>query len=149
MSWANVINTNTISLVVGAIGALIGAWQTIKARRVRHMSEEKCETRCRDLVHKVKSLSSQVQIACDIVNNDVVKILKGNCELEEIAQPLTLITSKIHAIDTLKKELMRFCERLNDEHEKEFGRKIFQDLEADFDKLTKGKLGSNPLNTGP
>jgi hypothetical protein len=96
------------------------------------MYEEKCETRCRDLVSTVKELAIPVAEACRIKDENFDALLFGQCEPEDVVRPIRQLSDQIHAINTQKNHLIRFCERLNDDHKRDFGREVLPEIRSEF-----------------
>ena len=89
------------------------------------MYEEKCATRCRDLVETIEQLALPVAEACRIKDESFDTLLTGQCEPGTVVRPIRQLSDQIHAIYGQKNQLVRFCERLNEEHERDFGRFLF------------------------
>jgi len=141
MNWANL--ATIISVIVGIIGALFGlistfiAFQERKAAkqaaaseaRVRKMYEEKCETRCKDLVDLVHGLYENAIQACMIIEENVSSIIKSVSSDDCSIRSITTLSSNVKAIMTQSNSLKRLCIRLNEEHKNEFGHLVFENID--------------------
>lgn len=105
MYWLTVIG-----FVVGIIGLVIALYQTVSARKLRTLYEEKCTTRSKDISSLVADLNDVLADACQFAGEQ--------CANEKGCSRLT---AKIDSAMVINRQLIRFCERLNDEHKYEFG----------------------------
>ena len=97
-----------------------------------YIYKEKCVTRCKDLVSTVEALSKSVSQACKIKDFNLDNIIIGECEPHAVVRPLRQLSDQINSIDVTKNQLVRFCERLNDEHKEEFGKYAIEDMKEIF-----------------
>jgi uncharacterized membrane protein YccC len=124
-----IVSLEAVSIGIGIAGLGAAVWQTIRERNTRHMYREKCETRCKDLVETVRELAYSISHACRI-QNDHLKNIRTN--QPDAISPLLGLSNQIHAINVAEKQLIRFCERLNEEHREEFGAPIFPDIKSEI-----------------
>jgi hypothetical protein len=137
-----------ISFAIGIIGFLIAIWQIISARNARRMYREKCETRCKDLVETIGQLKQAVNQACRIKDENLDDLMRGSCEPSQAIRPLRQLSDQIHSIYVSNNQLVRFCERLNDEHFEEFGQRVFDDIRKEFvDSPSIQSGGANAVAT--
>jgi hypothetical protein len=131
---------------IGIVGLLIAIWQIISARNVRKMYREKCETRCKDLVETVGQLAQTVTQACKIKDENLDELITGKCDPGKVVRPLRQLSDQIHAIDLSKNQLVRFCERLNDEHLEEFDELVFPDIRSKFADYARSPIADGRLS---
>jgi len=138
------LDWNVVFGIVGLAGTALGIYQTLSARRVKSLTREKCSTRCKDLVGIVGSLSGEAAVACEIAEKDMTRIMDGTYKQGETIRAVSLMNAKVDSLMTLSRQLIRFCERLNEEHEQEFGEPVFSDSDLK-ERFAKGPcLGSRP-----
>lgn len=121
------------SLVIGIAGFLVAIWQVMKARRAREVYRLLCESRCKSIVESVRLLSGPVDGLCALKFRHMDALLTGEIEAKSKVPILRRISDQIHAIYVSKEELVRFCRRLNDEHQGEFGAPVY-----DHEELYEG-----------
>lgn len=131
------LSEQDILALVGIIGTFIGVaiaiWQSLRVRKLRKLYEEKCSTRCKDIYDLISHLSNQVTIACKEVKSDeFVREAESNINL---VRHVNILTAKVDSIMTLTWQLIRFCERLNEEHQQEFGKPAIEDLSSKLRRL--------------
>jgi hypothetical protein len=80
--------------------------------------------------------------ACRIKDEKLDDIMAGKREPGEVIRPLRQLSDQIHSIDMAKSQLVRFCERLDDEHFEEFGSRIFSNLRREFPSYTSPRMKS-------
>jgi len=129
-----------VSFVIGVVGLLVAIWQTVRVRNTRLMYKEKCETRAKDLVETTKQLAQSVTQACRIKDEHLDDIMAGRSQPETAMRPLRQLSDQIHSIDVEKNHLVRFCERLDDEHFEEFGTRIFSNLRGQFPSYSESRI---------
>jgi len=114
---------------IGIAGLVIAAWQTLRERNTRKMYREKCTTRCKDLVETVRELAGSTSQACRIKDEHFDDLTAAQ---PQAIRPLRQLSDQIHAIYLVENQLVRFCQRLNEEHREEFGSPIFVDIKSEI-----------------
>lgn len=120
------------SVVTGVAGLAFALWQFVRARSARRMYREKCATRCRDLVESVKYLARASNEACRVKEEHFDELMSGQRRPEDALRPLRELSDQIHSIDAVRNQLIRFCERLNEEYEEEFGIRVIDRMRDEF-----------------
>jgi hypothetical protein len=82
--------------------------------------EAYCESRCRDVVKLTALLADEIVNACLAIRTGMRHSSKGVSQGDA-----TLALARIEGANRLAVQLIAFCERLNEEHEREFGHKVF------------------------
>jgi hypothetical protein len=123
---------NIIGFAMGVFGLGFGFWQQKTARKTKAMYREKCATRCKDLVETVGGLDEAATQACRIKLASIDEYIGEVSRAGKDIRPLRELSDQIHSIYVLKKQLVRFCERLNEEHEEEFGHPVYDRLREEF-----------------
>lgn len=146
----DLLDPNVIFGIFGVGGTMLGIYQTLSARRIKSLVRERCSTRCKDLVGIVSSLSGEAAVACAIAEKDMTRIMDGSYQQAETVRAASLMNAKVDSLMTLARQLIRFCERLNEEHKEEFGVPVFEaaELKAQFAKGPCLGAMSVHLNSG-
>ena len=76
-----------------------------------------------------RELARSISQACRIKDEHFDEISAGQ---PKAIRPLRQLSGQIHEIYIAGSQLVRFCERLNEEHETEFGSLIFQDIKREI-----------------
>lgn len=121
--------------ILTIVSVIIAIYQTANARSTKSMYEEKCQIRCRDFVTLSKSISEDVAIACQIAEVNIRSIIENPKTETKTAQIFCQINAKIDGILSSTRHLIRFCERLNEEHFHEFGYKVYKNLDKEFERI--------------
>ena len=108
------------SCVIGIAGLIFALIEARGKRKLKTMYEEKSSTRCKDLSTIVESLTGDLRVACNIANT--------NCA--DSTGPCVRLSGKIDSARGLNQQLIRFCERLNEEHLYEFKHLVDENLMA-------------------
>lgn len=130
---------NSVGFIVGILGVLATFWQMYTAKNTRKMYEEKCKTRCKDLVQTVGQLQQAVYLACKIKDEYFDDLMTGKCIPNQDIRPLRQLSDQIHSIDGSKNQLIRFCDRLNEEHLEEFGILIYKNISEEIDYFSHSR----------
>lgn len=109
----------TLGFCVGALGLIVAIYQTISARNAKKIHRDSCRVRCRDASHKTLRLSDNVVALCgSLTRPEVQAILVSK---PDTAINYAAIHSNLGATIDVAKDLVRFCERLNEDHRHQFG----------------------------
>lgn len=126
------LTLSIISVLIGVLGLGFGVIQLMRARNQRSMYEEKCATRCKDLEEIAQQLSKPVLEACRIKDEHFDTLLTRSGDPKEVVRPIRVLSDQIHAIYVARNIVVRFCERLDEEHREEFGREVFGNIRSRF-----------------
>ncbi len=122
-----------VGIIVGLTGIGIGIRQTLCARKSRKLYEEKCLTRIKDACEIIGNLINHATIACQEVKSK--EFLRESESNINSIKHVIILTAKIDSIMTLTCQLVRFCERLNEEHQLEYGKLAVADLSSKLRRL--------------
>ena len=123
------ISTDAVSIGICILGLVVAVWQTIRERNARQMYRGICVTRCKDLVETVRELADSTSQACKLKDEHFDDLVAGQ---PKAIRPLRQLSDQIHGIYLAENQLIRFCERLNEEHREEFGSPIFRDIKQEI-----------------
>lgn len=125
-----------VGTAIGIIGVIIAIREMAAAKRasasetrVRKMYEEKCETRCKDLVDLVRGLHNDAISACMIIEENALLLIKHSSNDPTTVKSINTLSGNIKAIMTQVTTLKRLCARLNEEHQNEFGHAVYENIE--------------------
>jgi len=111
------ITVGVLGLVVGVVGVGIGVlgfglgiYQTRAMRKQSELHKEKCSIRYRDISETVSNLTEHIIVACEIVKSDCI----GK------SRQCSALSANINSAMSLSRELIRFCNRLDEEYKAEF-----------------------------
>ena len=118
---------SVISLVIGVIGLLIAIYQTYSMQKMKGVLKQKNIERCRVVFLAVTTLAKDAREACQIVDSD--------CRHQN-GKKCSILTAKVNSILTITMQLANFCDTLNQEHKKEFGEFVDEQLNKKIKDLT-------------
>ena len=122
------VDTNLITIIslgIAVLSLVFAVWQAARSRNLKTLHEEKCGARAKDLFALVSALSDHAHGLCRQVDTLKSESSVGD---ESILRILPDLAGKAEAILSLVGQLIRFCERLNDEHLREFRRPAIENL---------------------
>jgi hypothetical protein len=122
-----------VSVLIGIAGFVYGLWRTFTARRVKELYEWKLSAKSKDIYEIASLLSDHAKTACEEVNSEeFLKLGESNAKMIRHAG---LLIAKVEAIAILTWQLIRFCERFDEEHRRDFGKPAIEDLDLRIRKL--------------
>jgi hypothetical protein len=119
LDWLS-IAIGVLGLVAGIVGAGVGAYQTRAMRKQSELYKEKCSIRYKDVADTVSDLAENIIVACRIVNSDCI----GK------SRQCGVLSANITSAMTQARSLIRFCNRLDEEFEFEFNKRIDETVKA-------------------
>lgn len=107
-----------IGFGVGLTGLIVAVYQTYSAQRARRLYRNGCRIRSRDAADKAQRLADNVAQLCAASNssNLSVALTSGPASAKAYAE----LSSHLGAVLDVAKDWVRFCLRLNEEHQDEF-----------------------------
>ena len=131
MTTQNILSL--VSILIGIAGFMYGLWQTFAARRAKELYEWKLSTKGKDIYEIASFLSDHSKTACEEVNSEeFLKLGESNAKMIKHAG---LLIAKVEAIAILTWQLIRFCERFDEEHKRDFDKPAIENLDLRIRKL--------------
>lgn len=109
---------NMIGLSVGIVGLLIAAYQTYSAHSAKRLYRNGCRIRCRDASDKAQRLADNVAQLCMAMNSTA--LTSSFTATPASAKAYAELYGHVGAALDVAKDWVRFCARLNEEHQDEF-----------------------------
>jgi hypothetical protein len=110
--------TEIVSLALGVLGLGFGIYQTLSARSAKKIFKNNCKMRCRDATDKAQRLAENITQICTLINyGGLAKAASQDLNTLKVYAGLNAHVSA--ALDVAK-DWVRFCLRLNEEHQDEF-----------------------------
>jgi hypothetical protein len=128
-----------VSVIVGVVSLAIAIYQTVSARRARHVYETSCKGQCKRIVGLTKSIAEEVSRACEIIETEESWQVSSRTSGPD---PRVTLAAKINAIRVLASQLVQYCDNLNDEHADRFGKRLFEDMRKE---IPHGECLSRPV----
>jgi hypothetical protein len=103
---------------VGVVGLIIAIYQTYSARSARRIYRNGCKIRCRDASDKAQRLADNMVQLCASISSDRLStpLASSPSSVKAYAQ----LAGNIGGALDVTKDWVRFCLRLNEEHQDEF-----------------------------
>jgi hypothetical protein len=111
--------------IISLLSLIFAIFQTYNMARIKKLQKQHCESRCRNIVSLTQDMTNEVIGACQAFNDEMETLKlekrKPNFNMPQIA-------AKISSINVLTSRLINFCREINNEHENEYGYKVFPDI---------------------
>ena len=117
-SALGVPSADMIELWVGILGLVVAIVQTYRARSARRIYRNGCKIRCRDASDKAQRLTENVVELCRSISSSSLYVPLS--ENTESVRAYAQMSRHIGAAIDVAKDWVRFCLRLNEEHQDEF-----------------------------
>lgn len=111
-----------ISLIIGFGSLLVAVYQWINSKRTKKMYENHCKSKCKNIVTLTHTLTHEVVTACEAINIEMENSTHQNNNFQKVA-------IKLNGINVLTQRLKEFCSDINEEHESQFGYKVYPNIE--------------------
>jgi len=107
-----------VSLAIGVLGLVFGIYQAISARSAKKILRNNCKMRCRDATDKAQRLAENVTQICTLLNHD--GLAKAASQDIHTLKVYAGLNAHVSAALDVAMDWVRFCLRLNEEHQDEF-----------------------------
>jgi hypothetical protein len=140
--------TEIISVIFSILSCSFAGYQIFKMDKIKKLQRRHCESRCKNIVSLTREMTNEVIGACKAFNDEMEELQKAN---KKPNFNMPQIAAKISSINVLTGRLIDFCTEINDEHESEFGYKVFPDIKIELPEhqcliTAKNKLAMNIQN---
>ncbi len=108
----------TIGLCFGALGLAVGLYQTVSARKAKKVHRDSCRTRCRDASNKTLRLGNYLVGLCNVLTRS--EVMQPLVQKPSTARHFAALHSSLGATIDVAQDLVRFCERLDEDHRYQF-----------------------------
>lgn len=117
------------SFAVGVLGVLIAIYQIIKTQKARKVYESHCKSKCKSIVSLTKTMANEVKRACTSINQEYINDSdkKNNSQYNFMN-----LAMRINAMKVSTARLVDFCIEINDDHESQFGYKVYPNIEDEL-----------------
>jgi hypothetical protein len=127
-----------IGLWVGVFGLLLAVVQTVRARSAKRIYRNGCKIRCRDASDKAQRLADNMVELCKSINSS--RLYQPLSSSPESVRAYAQLSGHIGASLDVAKDWVRFCFRLNEEHQDEFKESAITEEQLKDLMLTKNCL---------
>ena len=115
-------NWTVISLIISVIGLIFTIAELVRTksynRKLKKANEKEWAARCNQVTEITDELAENMVAACQIVQTTCVNQNK----------PCNILMSKVDSSVRSTRRLLHFCEEMYDEHYKNYGRHLDQNL---------------------
>jgi len=131
-----------ISFSIGIVGLIFATYQTISSKRAKKVYENHCKSKCKNIVSLTRTISEEVIHACSAIHEEIDSSTSNE---KRSHSNLTYIAERINGINVSTKRLVDFCIEINDEHESQFGYKIYPDINDELPDIECLRVAKNTL----
>lgn len=121
----NYLTADMVGLWVGLVGLIIAGYQTYSAHSAKRMYRNGCRIRVRDASDKAKRLADNLAELCMVAHSE--KLYTPIANTPSATRAYAELHRHIGAALDVGKDWVRFCARLNEEHQDEFKESALSD----------------------
>lgn len=115
---AGYLTRDMVGLWIGIIGLIVAGYQTYSAHSAKRLYRNGCRIRCRDASDKAQRLADNIAELCRVAHSESLTApIESN---PSATRAYAELHRHVGAALDVAKDWVRFCARLNEEHQDEF-----------------------------